>query len=51
MYAIKNYGILWKREYIFLGSQGVAGNLLGWRRKQREANFKEQAGVYILYDI
>jgi hypothetical protein len=51
MAIIKNYGFLWERKYIFRGwgGDGSAGHLKG-RAKNVEANFREQIGVYVLYD-
>jgi len=50
MFAIKNYGLLWERKHIFWGYSGVSGHLKGYRRGRKEADFRTQAGVYILYD-
>lgn len=50
MFAIKNYGLLWERKYIYYGWAGVAGHLNGCRRGAPKADFREQSGVYILYD-
>jgi len=49
MLAIKNYGLLWERKYIFWGYSGVSGHLKGSLGKI-EADFRAQTGVYILYD-
>lgn len=52
MPIIKNYGFLWERKYIYRGSggNGNAGHLLGVTTNKRETDFKEQIGVYVLYD-
>ncbi len=49
MFAIQNYGLLWERKYIFWGWSGVAGHLNG-ERNNKNADFRWQSGVYILYD-
>jgi len=48
---IKNYGFLWERKYIYRGSggDGNAGHLKGTKNGQ-ETDFREQIGVYVLYD-
>ena len=51
MSAIQNFGLLWEKKYICVGWKTVPGHLKGWReRRKREADFRGQAGVYILYD-
>lgn len=52
MPIIKNYGFLWERKYIYRGSggDGNAGHLRGFASSDREADFREQIGVYVLYD-
>ena len=50
MFAIRNYGLLWERKYINYGWQGKAGNLNGHIRDKSKADFREQSGVYVLYD-
>ena len=47
--VIKNYGIMWRRDYIFWGRGSNRGELLG-KRSAREVDFREQIGVYVLYD-
>lgn len=51
MLAIKNYGLMWERANVFWGWANVTGSLLGRNRKYRNRiNFREQIGVYVLYD-
>lgn len=52
MPIIKNYGFLWERKYIYRGSggDGNAGHLRGFASNNRETDFREQIGVYVLYD-
>ncbi len=54
MPIIKNFGFLWERSYINRGAGGVgnAGNLNGFRHgaKNQLVDFREQIGVYALYD-
>jgi len=54
MSTIQNYGLLWERKYIFWGWQRTTGHLKGSNGKKTnariEVDFREQAGVYILYD-
>lgn len=49
---IKNYGFLWERKYIYRGSggDGNAGHLRGKVKNSQEADFRDQIGVYVLYD-
>ncbi len=50
---IKNYGLYWRAENIFWGKPGKDGTLDGRPRRSkrgRVTNFREQAGVYVLYD-
>lgn len=47
---IKNYGLLWQRKYVHLGAGSNKGTLLGSRPKKKEVDFREQIGIYILYD-
>ncbi len=49
MPIIKNYGFLWERKYIYRGSGNNAGHLKGYR-SGKEADFRDQIGVYVLYD-
>ncbi len=53
MFFIKNYGLFWKHEDVFWGTQGSPGRLLGKVRqtqKNKLVNFREQIGFYALYD-
>ena len=52
MPIIKNYGFLWERKYIFRGTggDGNAGHLKGKASNNKSADFREQIGVYVLYD-
>lgn len=47
--VIKNYGIMWRRDHIFWGRGSQRGCLEG-RRSARIIDFREQIGVYVLYD-
>lgn len=47
--VIKNYGIMWRRDFIFWGYGGQRGCLEG-RRSARKVDFRDQIGVYVLYD-
>ena len=52
MPVIKNYGFLWERKYIFRGTggDGNSGHLRGWASSRPTADFRDQIGVYVLYD-
>lgn len=50
MMAIKNFGLFWEKRLIYWGYQGVKGALLGYRKGVSRADFREQMGVYLLYD-
>ena len=50
MFAIRNYGLLWERKFINYGRQGSSGHLIGFRKGVPKADFREQSGVYVLYD-
>ncbi|MEQ1686179.1 MAG: GIY-YIG nuclease family protein [Burkholderiaceae bacterium] len=52
MAIIKNYGFLWGRKYIYRGAggDGNAGHLKGDASNSRQVDFREQIGVYVLYD-
>jgi len=50
MFAIQNFGLLWERKYINYGWPGVSGHLLGYKKGIEKVDFREQNGVYILYD-
>lgn len=50
---IRNYGLFWHRESVFWGRQKVKGRLEGVPASSVRAkivDFREQAGVYVLYD-
>jgi hypothetical protein len=50
---IQNYGLFWNEADVFWGRQGVAGSLLGvpaWSKSFGAVDFREQQGVYVLYD-
>lgn len=49
---IKNYGFLWARNHFHRGSAGDKGHMIGWAKgnKDQLVDFKEQIGVYVLYD-
>lgn len=51
MPVIKNFGFLWEKRYIVRGGggKGNAGHLKG-KAKGKVADFREQIGVYVLYD-
>ncbi|KVG09882.1 hypothetical protein [Burkholderia thailandensis] len=51
MPIIKNFGFLWERKYIHRGTggDGNKGHLKGYHGS-KEADFREQIGVYVLYD-
>lgn len=50
MSIIKNYGFLWSRQFIHRGRGGHAGHLRGRRPGNVIADFRDQIGVYVLYD-
>lgn len=54
MGAIRNFGILWERKHIHWGQRGPGGQgtLLGYaaKSKSKRVDFRNQAGVYVLYD-
>jgi len=50
---IHNYGLFWRRSDVFWGRPKVNGHLKGFSAKQIKSNpvdFRDQQGVYILYD-
>jgi hypothetical protein len=47
--VIKNYGLMWRRDGVFWGRGGSKGLLAG-QRKRRIIDFRNQIGVYVLYD-
>ena len=50
MPIIKNYGFLWDRGEIFRGAGSNAGHLKGESPGYPTADFRDQIGVYVLYD-
>jgi excinuclease UvrABC nuclease subunit len=50
MPIIKNYGFLWDRGEIFRGAGSNAGHLKGEAPGYPIADFRDQIGVYVLYD-
>ena len=55
--TIKNYGLMWDRDVVlWSGRKGQAGHLSGMgpigsaKKIQIEVDFREQIGVYILYE-
>ena len=50
MPIIKNYGFLWDRDHIYRGAGSNAGHLKGTAPGLVTADFREQIGVYVLYD-
>lgn len=50
MPIIKNFGFLWERKYISRGAGSQAGHLTGEAKGKPNADFREQIGVYVLYD-
>jgi hypothetical protein len=47
--VIKNYGLMWRRDSVFWG-KGNRKGLLEGRRSGKVINFRDQIGVYVLYD-
>lgn len=47
--VIKNYGLMWRRDSVFWGHGGKKGSIQG-RRSRRDIDFRDQIGVYVLYD-
>ena len=50
MPIIKNYGFLWDRSHVYRGKGQHAGHLKGSAAGLPLADFREQIGVYVLYD-
>lgn len=52
---IKNYGLFWDRNLVHWGAKNNSGTLLGQRKggkkKDEEIDFRDQRGIYALYDI
>ena len=46
---IKNYGLMWRRDSVFWG-RGRDKGVLNGRRSGKIVNFRDQIGVYVLYD-
>lgn len=51
MPIIKNYGFLWDRNHIYRGAGINAGHLKGTASGLPTADFRDQIGVYVLYDL
>lgn len=50
---IHNYGLFWRRNDVFWGRPHVRGHLKGVLAKETSSSpvdFRDQAGVYVLYD-
>lgn len=49
---ISNYGLFWQRKYVNFNYGGNEGTLLGKINKKKLflVDFREQAGIYVLYD-
>lgn len=47
--VVKNYGLMWRRDTVFWG-RGRNRGLLAGRRSKRIIDFRDQIGVYVLYD-
>lgn len=49
---IRNFGHFWDRKYINSGTggQGNRGHLKGYIHGNLEADFRDQIGIYVLYD-
>ncbi len=47
---IRNFGHFWERKYINYGRGRHPGHLCGSMTKTRKADFREQIGIYILFD-
>ena len=50
---IRNFGLFWRRDGVFWGRPRVRGNLLGrlsGNLKRSPVDFRDQQGVYVLYD-
>lgn len=50
MISINNYGLLWDRNKVHFGWKGSKGTLLGHRNSHGVVDFREQIGIYVLYD-
>ena len=47
---IKNFGHLWEKKYINYGRPNVRGHLCGYIDRSQLVDFRDQIGVYVLYD-
>jgi hypothetical protein len=50
---IRNYGLFWRLDQVYWGKQKDPGMLMGRRANQARSsavNFREQRGIYVLYD-
>jgi hypothetical protein len=47
--VIKNYGLMWRRDSVHWGRGHSKGTLEG-RRSGQVVDFRDQSGVYVLYD-
>lgn len=47
---IRNFGHFWERKYINNGGGRKPGHLRGYVSAKRQADFREQIGIYVLYD-
>ena len=49
---IQNFGLFWRADRVFWGRQNRTGHLRGYsaRSQDRIADFREQIGLYVLYD-
>jgi hypothetical protein len=47
---ISNFGHLWERRYINYGGSRVKGHLKGYITGEKTADFRDQIGIYVLFD-
>ena len=47
---IRNFGHLWERKFINYGRPRVRCHLKGYRNRAREVDFRDQIGIYVLFD-
>lgn len=47
---IRNFGHLWERKYVNWGRPRVKGHLKGYKSLKREVDFRDQIGIYVLFD-
>ena len=53
MLAIRNFGHYWSRDLVYWGKRGDSGDLFGFIMSNRQpfkVNFRDQIGIYILFD-